>query len=105
MSALERRSTDRKVSHEQVSADTPNAVTTGPGPGRPQPCDNGIAHIRRDRSHLRASTKLQGADGASDLCTAGAGTESRRYHRVRDSRGKHVNMVARGFARARRHQD
>src|SRR4029077_3074191 len=25
--------TDREVSHEQVSADTPNAVTTGPGPG------------------------------------------------------------------------
>jgi hypothetical protein len=33
-------------SHDQASADTANAVTTGSGPGGAQPGDDGIAHIR-----------------------------------------------------------
>lgn len=85
---------NRAVSHEQISAGTPNAVTAGSGPGDAQRRNNGIAHIRHRRPYLRASTKLHGQNGASHLFTAGASTEGRRYRCVRDAPADHVKMVA-----------
>ena len=60
-----------RVPHEQASADTANAGKPGPGPGGPERRNDGVASVRRRRTHLRASTDLQGENGAGDRCTAG----------------------------------
>jgi len=97
--------TDGTHQQDWQPAHTPNAVTTGSGPSDPSPRNNGIAHIRHRRSYLRASTKMQGANGASYLFAVGAGTEGWCHYRVWDSGAYHVKVVAGGFSCARRHQD
>src|SRR5207244_1721143 len=91
--------------HEQASADTANAGKPGPRSGGPQPRNNGVAPVRRRRTHLRASTGMQSENGAGDRFTAGAGPESWRHHRIWDPGAFDVGMVAGGFASAWRHQD